>query len=94
MQLPHQKTKCDFRFILRSRPDGEKIIKMTLESKAIYMAVDLITELVTFFRKPFNGSDIQPLNKQSPYFNNFPQMTVEVKGSNLMAFMKSEELEE
>lgn len=54
---PHEKNKCDFRYIFRSRPDGEKLIKMTLENKTLYLAVDLITDLVTFFRKPFNGSD-------------------------------------
>lgn len=57
MFKPHEKSKCDLRFILRSRPDGEKLIKMIIEGKTIYLAIDLITDIVTFFRKPYNGSD-------------------------------------
>lgn len=42
---PHEKNKCDFRYILRSRPDGEKLIKMVVENKTLYIAIDLITEI-------------------------------------------------
>lgn len=57
MFKPHEKNKCDFRFIMRSRPDGEKLIKMILENKTLYLAPDLLSDLVLFFRKPYNGSD-------------------------------------
>lgn len=57
MFKPHEKSKCDFRFLFRARPDGEKLIKMTIENKTVFLANDLITEIVTFFRKPYNGSD-------------------------------------
>lgn len=79
MLKPHEKSKCDFKFLFRSRPDGEKLMKFILEDKTLYIASDLITDLVSFFRKPFNGSDFQPNLKQPPFFNNFPQMTVEFK---------------
>ncbi|EAR98069.2 PH domain protein, putative (macronuclear) [Tetrahymena thermophila SB210] len=87
----HEKNKCDFKFIFRSRPDGEKLIKMMIENKTVYLGIDLISDIVRFFRNPYNGSDFQPNVKQSPYFNNFAQMTVEIKASNLMCFTKSEE---
>ncbi|KAL4465070.1 hypothetical protein ABPG72_009448 [Tetrahymena utriculariae] len=87
----HEKNKCDFKFIFRSRPDGEKLIKMIIENKTVYLGIDLISDIVRFFRNPYNGSDFQPNVKQSPFFNNFAQMTVEIKASNLMCFTKSDE---
>ena len=36
--------------IFTARPDGEKVIKLTIENKNIVVAVDLLIELVNVFR--------------------------------------------
>lgn len=30
---------------------------MIIENKTIYLAIDMITDLVKYFRRPFDGSD-------------------------------------
>ena len=47
-----------------SRPDGEKIMKMTLRDKNLVIVGDLLGEIVSFFRGPFNGSD----DANTPYY--------------------------
>jgi hypothetical protein len=75
--------------IFLAQPDGEKLIKLIIENKNIVAAVDLLVDLVTVFRQPFNGSDIQKRyrnkdDKEGKNFvkavkaNNWARMTVEV----------------
>lgn len=49
---------CDFVFRFESRCDGEKLIKMNLKRKNIILLPDFIKDIVMFFRKPHDGSDI------------------------------------
>ena len=77
-----------------ARPDGEKLIKVIIEKKNIVAAVDLLVDIVSVFRQPFNGRDIQKrkVSKDdkkgesfvfAPKANNWARMTVEVQANNL-----------
>ena len=60
---------------MKSRCDGEKLIKMCLYNKNLVVLVDLIKDLFVFFRRPFDGTD-DPIELISPNFNNYPPMIV------------------
>lgn len=49
--------KQDLYFLMKTKPDGEKLIKIKLENKNIILLVDFLVEVVQFFRTPYNGSD-------------------------------------
>ena len=80
--------KCDFVFRFESRCDGEKLIKMEIGNKNVAIVVDFITDIIKFFRKPFDGSDVQK-NIHRPNFNNYPPMVVSIKARNICAIMLS-----
>ena len=48
-----------------TRPDGEKVMKMSIENKNLVYMNDFIMDIVKFFRKPFDGSD---QGRSSPFF--------------------------
>lgn len=73
-------------FVFTSRPDGEKLIKMQLENKSLILLIDFIMDIVQYFRKPFDGSDVQP-NLKPPFYNNYPPMVVKIRAANICALL-------
>ncbi|CAK73960.1 unnamed protein product (macronuclear) [Paramecium tetraurelia] len=85
-QQKEDQQKQDLYFIMKTRPDGEKLIKIKLENKNIILLIDFLVEVVQFFRQPYNGSDKQPYQR-NPHFNNFPPMVIEINVVNVWAII-------
>ncbi|CAD8180234.1 unnamed protein product [Paramecium pentaurelia] len=85
-QQKEDQQKQDLYFIMKTKPDGEKLIKIKLENKNIILLIDFIVEVVQFFRQPYNGSDKQPYQRNPP-FNNFPPMVIEINVVNVWAIV-------
>ncbi|CAD8085165.1 unnamed protein product [Paramecium sonneborni] len=85
-QQKEDQQKQDLYFIMKTKPDGEKLIKIKLENKNIILLIDFLVEVVQFFRQPYNGSDKQPYQR-NPHFNNFPPMVMEINVVNVWAIV-------
>ena len=77
-----QGSDAEFKLIFTSKYDGEKLIKIKVTNKNLILLIDLLSELVSFFMKPFDGSDIPSYIHKKP-FNNNPPMIVKVELSNI-----------
>lgn len=49
---------ADVLFLMKTRPDGEKLIKIKVQNKNVVLLVDFLAEVVQYFRVPYNGSDV------------------------------------
>lgn len=73
----------ELKLVFTSRYDGEKLIKIKLNNKNLIVLIDLITDLVSFFMKPFDGTNVPSYIRKIPPFNNNPPMIVKVELSNI-----------
>ena len=69
-------------FFLEGGHNGEKVIYIELNGKTIILALDLIQDLVQYFRKPFNHSEKVNYWYDLKY-NNFAPMNLTIKADNI-----------
>lgn len=71
----------DLKFAFIAQPDGEKLIKIHINNKNFLFMNDFLSDLISFFRVPFNGSDDIQSKKffREPAYNNYPPMVIKIK---------------
>ena len=68
-----------FTIHINGKYDGEKIVQINLKYMGLVILTDFISDVVSYFRKPWTEFYTKDFNKLRPEkFNNWPQMRVEV----------------